>query len=129
MPALHLFLLFSAITSVTVFVEMCHFLPANAPAKFRVLVARCSAWSTTLLILINMLLRVCKFVHDSVVHGICFGLERLELRYLFGLLTLAMLTLNVEIIQAACSTMWTVVLCNLRGQDITSNVTDGSIQE
>src|SRR5271170_741833 len=25
----------------------------------------------------HMLLRVCKFVHDSVVHGICFGLERL----------------------------------------------------
>jgi len=127
-PAPHLLLLLSAITSVTVFLEMCDFLPRHAPAKLRALVARCSVWSASLLIIINMLLRVCKLIHVFVIHGICFGLERLELRCLFGILSLGMVMLNVEIIQAVCLTTWKVALFYLRGQ-VTSDVIDGSIQE
>lgn len=117
-PALHLFLLLFAIASATGFLEMCNFVPPNVPAKFRVLVARCSAWSATLLIIINMLLRVCRFVHVFVVHGICLGLKRLELRCVFGILSLGLVVLNFETIQAVCSTTWNAALSYPIGRDV-----------
>ena len=107
-PTLQFFLLLATIGSATL--EFCHFAgmtPRFLP-RFRLFVARLSTSSAAFLIGVNMLLRVCKTIHVFFEYSIYLGLQRFELRYLSGIVTVGIVILNGEIVQAACLTIWNV---------------------
>ena len=108
-PALHLFIFLAIIGFTTLCIEFCGF-ASVAPTKFRIFVARLSASSAGFLISINIVLRFCKTVHFFIERSICFGLQRLELRYLFGILVIGVIMLNGETVQGAHCAIWNLVL-------------------
>jgi len=123
-PSLYLFFLLSVLASVTLSLELCDSLQYNTPAKVRVLVAKYAVCSAIILISINMLLRFFKIVHVFDAHGINVAIERLELRCLFGIFSLGIAMLRIEVIQVVCLTVSNHLRVYIRSQNMSKVIDD-----